>query len=91
MKTKTRKRKKKNDYWEFKKKHPEIDVGLMLDAYQKCPYKKPRVDFGTIKKAYKHIYVTKCGWCLKYIENAKKLEESGVLISKVRDWQVGRY
>ena len=70
----------------FKEKHPDIDIGLMMDAYQKC-----QGEFGTIEKAYEHVYISKCRWCLKYIENAKKVEKSGILISKVRDWQVGRY
>ncbi len=74
------------DYVRFKKEHPEIDVELMEDAYEKCQGKP-----ATIEKAYKHVYEEKCGWCLKYIENAKKVEKSGILISKVRDWQVGRY
>jgi len=73
-----------NEYMAFKKEHPEIDIGLMIDAYQKCQGKS-----GTIKEIYEHV--SKCRWCSKFIENAKKVEESGILISKVRDWQVGRY
>jgi len=79
-------RKRKNEYMAFKEKHPDIDIGLMLDAYEKC-----QGEWATIKKAYEHVYVSKCGWCLKYIENAKKAKELGIFISKVRDWQVGRY
>ena len=75
-----------DDYLQFEKEHPEIDVALMEDAYEKC-----QGEPATIKKAYKHVYENKCGRCLKYIENAKAVEESGILISKVRDWQVGRY
>jgi len=79
-------RKRKNEYMAFKEKYPDIDIGLMLDAFEKC-----QGEFATIKKAYKHVYEEKCGWCLKFIENAKRVEESGILISKVADWQVGRY
>jgi len=79
-------KRRKNEYMVFREKHPDIDIGLMLDAFEKC-----QGELATIKKAYKHIYVDKCGRCLKYIENAKAVEESGILISKVCDWQVGRY
>ena len=79
-------KKRKNEYVIFREKHPDIDIGLMLDAFEKC-----QGELATIEKAYKHIYKEKCGRCLKYIENAKAVEESGRLISKVADWQVGRY
>jgi len=29
-------RKRKNEYMAFKEKYPDIDIGLMLDAFEKC-------------------------------------------------------
>lgn len=73
------------EYFEFKKNHPEVNIGLIEAAFRSCTGRAPK----SIEEAWKHVQ--KCGWCKKYIENHKKVEKSGVLISKVADWQVGRY
>ena len=75
-----------DDYLQFEKEHPEIDVALMEDAYEKCQGKQ-----ATLKEIYEHVYGRRCSWCQTYIRNSKAVEKSGKFISKVADWQVGRY
>jgi len=72
-------------YFEFKQEHPEVDVGLIRAAFRSCTGRAPK----SIQEAYEHTQ--KCSWCRKYIEDAERAERLGIFISKVRDWQVGRY
>jgi len=73
------------EYSEFRRKHPDIDIGLLEDAFEKCQGKAPK----SIQEAYEHTQ--NCSWCQKYIENFKRAEKLGLFISKVAFWQVGRY
>ena len=73
------------EYFEFKRDHPEVDVGLIKAAFRSCTGRAPK----SIREAYEHTQ--KCGRCRRYVEDAERAERLGIFISKVRDWQVGRY
>ena len=73
------------EYFDFKKEHPEVDVGLIEIAFIKCQGENPK----SIQEAYEHTQ--KCARYRRYIEDAERANRLGIFISKVRDWQVGRY
>jgi len=77
----------KGEYFEFLKKHPEIDIGLMLDTFEKCQGKQPK----DLQEAYNHVYEGNCRWCKKRIELWEEAQRNRRWMSEVRDWQVGRY